>query len=426
MEFSVPSRDEIEAEWKGDMTVDGPPPIVTAALTFVDDATLDQFVTFARSVAYATQLWTSERDLDLDDFTRLAISLNMHVSPEDCRVLFEKTGSQYSRICAFLGRLKAEDKDRQDLNDNLERLSTAATEHPNLFESHGTSHSLFDELDSPDHNAQPAQHEKASPHKFFDRLDSPETHNTQASQELGASPDASQHKFFDCLDSPETHASQRLFASHATSQMLFEPRNLDSPETRNTASRPKDSPKTRDVATSQLATSPASTRVRFHGVEVSVPPSARVDVKPDGSLRLHLQNFTGDICISKMDQVSASMQVLKTKDKSSASIQLKTRQPLKSPRDKWSPLRSPSTVHGSTNLFTAGFASPAPTERKHAPEPTASSSTPNDELPPGWERRFDPRKQRFYYIDHNSRTTTWRHPRGRPALTKPPPPPAAE
>ena len=26
-------------------------------------------------------------------------------------------------------------------------------------------------------------------------------------------------------------------------------------------------------------------------------------------------------------------------------------------------------------------------------------------LPPGWERRFDPRKQRTYFIDHNTRTT---------------------
>ena len=31
-------------------------------------------------------------------------------------------------------------------------------------------------------------------------------------------------------------------------------------------------------------------------------------------------------------------------------------------------------------------------------------------LPPGWERRFDPRKQRTYFIDHNTRTTSWRHP----------------
>ena len=30
-------------------------------------------------------------------------------------------------------------------------------------------------------------------------------------------------------------------------------------------------------------------------------------------------------------------------------------------------------------------------------------------LPPGWERRQDT-KNRVYYVDHNTRTTTWQHP----------------
>ncbi|KAF5919546.1 hypothetical protein HPG69_000145 [Diceros bicornis minor] len=30
-------------------------------------------------------------------------------------------------------------------------------------------------------------------------------------------------------------------------------------------------------------------------------------------------------------------------------------------------------------------------------------------LPPGWEKRTDPRG-RFYYVDHNTRTTTWQRP----------------
>jgi hypothetical protein len=30
-------------------------------------------------------------------------------------------------------------------------------------------------------------------------------------------------------------------------------------------------------------------------------------------------------------------------------------------------------------------------------------------LPPGWERRVDPRG-RTYYVDHNTRTTTWQMP----------------
>jgi hypothetical protein len=30
-------------------------------------------------------------------------------------------------------------------------------------------------------------------------------------------------------------------------------------------------------------------------------------------------------------------------------------------------------------------------------------------LPPGWEKRFDS-KNRPYYVDHNSKTTTWQKP----------------
>ena len=41
---------------------------------------------------------------------------------------------------------------------------------------------------------------------------------------------------------------------------------------------------------------------------------------------------------------------------------------------------------------------------------TARPKTSDLPLPPGWERRFDPRKQRTYFIDHNTRTTSWRHP----------------
>ena len=31
-------------------------------------------------------------------------------------------------------------------------------------------------------------------------------------------------------------------------------------------------------------------------------------------------------------------------------------------------------------------------------------------LPPGWEARLDPRTGSVFYIDHNTRTTTWTHP----------------
>ena len=31
-------------------------------------------------------------------------------------------------------------------------------------------------------------------------------------------------------------------------------------------------------------------------------------------------------------------------------------------------------------------------------------------LPSGWSRKWCPRKCRYYYLDHATRTTTWRHP----------------
>lgn len=42
-------------------------------------------------------------------------------------------------------------------------------------------------------------------------------------------------------------------------------------------------------------------------------------------------------------------------------------------------------------------------------EMTASSSQDDSVLPPGWERRVD-RYRRVYYVDHNTRTTTWVRP----------------
>ncbi|ESK87022.1 nedd4-like e3 ubiquitin-protein ligase wwp1 [Moniliophthora roreri MCA 2997] len=41
-------------------------------------------------------------------------------------------------------------------------------------------------------------------------------------------------------------------------------------------------------------------------------------------------------------------------------------------------------------------------------------------LPPGWEKRFDSRSRAYYYIDHNTRTTTWDDPRLPPEQLKEP------
>lgn len=37
-------------------------------------------------------------------------------------------------------------------------------------------------------------------------------------------------------------------------------------------------------------------------------------------------------------------------------------------------------------------------------------SHPSDYLPPGWERAYDTRSNRYFYVDHNTKTTTWVNP----------------
>ena len=34
----------------------------------------------------------------------------------------------------------------------------------------------------------------------------------------------------------------------------------------------------------------------------------------------------------------------------------------------------------------------------------------SNELPPGWSAKFDPRMNRWYYINHNTKTTQWEKP----------------
>ncbi|KAH9020059.1 HECT-domain-containing protein [Lactarius hengduanensis] len=60
-------------------------------------------------------------------------------------------------------------------------------------------------------------------------------------------------------------------------------------------------------------------------------------------------------------------------------------------------------------------AAPAPAPAI-APTPVAQPAPVEEALPPGWELRHDPRG-RSYYVDHNTRTTTWNHPP--PSLSAP-------
>ncbi|RVE41596.1 hypothetical protein evm_013756 [Chilo suppressalis] len=55
---------------------------------------------------------------------------------------------------------------------------------------------------------------------------------------------------------------------------------------------------------------------------------------------------------------------------------------------------------------------PAP-ELAHPPPSAASTSTPEEPLPPGWEMRYDVYGRR-YYVDHNTRSTSWERPQPLP------------
>ncbi|CAG9784476.1 unnamed protein product [Diatraea saccharalis] len=64
------------------------------------------------------------------------------------------------------------------------------------------------------------------------------------------------------------------------------------------------------------------------------------------------------------------------------------------------------TAPGPSHQDTPG---PEPTQ----PPPTASTSTPEEPLPPGWEMRYDVYGRR-YYVDHNTRSTSWERPQPLP------------
>ena len=216
----------------------------------------------------------------------------------------------------------------------------------------------------------------------------------------------------------------------------------------------------------------------YHGVEVSVPmcEEARLDVKPDGSLRLRLTDFSGDITLTKLSG-AALTQSMAVGDSVAAHEAWRRKQRRETPRapptqpetreERWSPLQSPprstfaqqervrappSRAADPLNSPSIWNASPPPSTARAPPAPppleegsfgvsgramavgrepaagslkartysnsrpttarprTARPKTSDLPLPPGWERRFDPRKQRTYFIDHNTRTTSWRHP----------------
>lgn len=79
---------------------------------------------------------------------------------------------------------------------------------------------------------------------------------------------------------------------------------------------------------------------------------------------------------------------------------------------------TPSTGTSSTTTGTAGSAAtpasmPPSVNQSAQQNSTTRNFNPNVDqygaLPPGWERRIDP-LGRTYYVDHNTRTTTWNRP----------------
>ena len=61
----------------------------------------------------------------------------------------------------------------------------------------------------------------------------------------------------------------------------------------------------------------------------------------------------------------------------------------------------PKTTTSSAALQAAlAKAPPPPSPRREAPAV----------LPSGWSRKWCPRKSRYYYLDHATKTTTWKHP----------------
>ncbi|KAH8064856.1 hypothetical protein JL722_1743 [Aureococcus anophagefferens] len=196
----------------------------------------------------------------------------------------------------------------------------------------------------------------------------------------------------------------------------------------------------------------------YHGIELAVPHSdgTRLDVKPDGSLRLRLSNFSGDVLLTKLEgaALTRSMMVDESvvarrewrRRHAGSSRPERNARGRRDDRDRWSPLRSPPAAAPSPAPREAfddepplarsrvdlsrpeprrrappaaaaprRAARPAPAKRPGSaaerPGSARSAGTPADlPLPPGWEKRFDPRKQRTYYIDHNTRTTAWKHP----------------
>ncbi|KAM9489002.1 NEDD4-like E3 ubiquitin-protein ligase WWP1 isoform 2-T2 [Clarias gariepinus] len=76
------------------------------------------------------------------------------------------------------------------------------------------------------------------------------------------------------------------------------------------------------------------------------------------------------------------------------------------------PAAAPAVVAASSSSSAADAASSTSTVTEGS-KPRPSNNSTADPLPPGWEQRKDPHG-RTYYVDHNTRTTTWERPQPLP------------
>ncbi|KAJ8605825.1 hypothetical protein CTAYLR_000595 [Chrysophaeum taylorii] len=60
---------------------------------------------------------------------------------------------------------------------------------------------------------------------------------------------------------------------------------------------------------------------------------------------------------------------------------------------------------------------PSSSSKSTKPSKTPRSA-PSADLPAGWSRRYDQTRRRHYYVDHNTKTTTWRNPSANPLFVK--------
>jgi E3 ubiquitin-protein ligase NEDD4 len=72
--------------------------------------------------------------------------------------------------------------------------------------------------------------------------------------------------------------------------------------------------------------------------------------------------------------------------------------------------RTPQSPLPDAQSLPSGNQPASPNLNNDLDASSAAEASPDLLLPPGWEKRTTP-EGRAYFVDHNNRTTTWKHPR---------------